>query len=86
MIDTSMPRARKRLAGHLAEAAEADHQHAAGQPVGDLDAVHRFGASGGSMRFSRIGASGVSAIDRITAAVSSAAGVGAEQADARAPW
>ena len=32
----------QRLAGDLAEAAEADDQHAAGQPVGDLDAVQRL--------------------------------------------
>ena len=32
----------QRLAGDLAEAAEADDEHAAGQAVGDVDAVERL--------------------------------------------
>ena len=60
----------QRLAGDLAEAAEADDQHAAAQAVGDLDAVERLLVGGGRSGRSAITSSGVSAIERMTIAVS----------------
>ncbi len=41
MIATSKPRASSDLTGDLAEAPEADHQHAAAEALGKIDLVHR---------------------------------------------
>ena len=74
----------QRLAGDLAEAAEADDQRRAAEAVGDLDAVQRRRFLAEQELRATSGASGVSAIDMITAAVRSAGGLGVEDADAAA--